>query len=601
MANSINRLKNFFGIRNFTPPNSKVPEMEPAKAPKDLNRPPRGVKFPSQMKRIWDWWVSETHDSNKTLQDRMTRYSDLDYMIYNDGIMSMAYELYADEAVQADSQNVIIGAEAKPEVKKEIERLLTLWGFDQPTLRSLAGNIALYGDSFSINSVDINGEKGEKPKGILEVSHVDVREIKNRLEFKASNYDTRARKSRALLALTNTDKALKKLASLLASKKEQNEIADFYKTYLFGYELQEGMVVPPWNVSHYRIMTTKSEFWPFGRSLFVNSLALFRQYKAAKNLAAIARASNLPKEIYEVKIDEDSVASEMEKWESVNEARQEFHNMGVTNQRKEEFAAGGEVWYSQSDLNYRMETPSMQLDQIKDIELLRDELIIASRIPKGYLIVDRGAFGTSGQALLYQFKPFGRAVFSVQSVILREIAHMLRLNFMITEKFQEEFTDFVLYMNFPVIEEAQDRLRMKNDTLRLGADIISNIQNALGTRDGLPPDVVAQILGQFSFLEPDDIDKWVTTSAKELGLMERSGKSLINSKMSLSEKTKISESLNEDIIQDAFAKAMGSGNFKEGTWRKMHWLNSSKNIDNSSKTILELVKDKKLSRKSLKS
>ena len=35
-----------------------------------------------------------------------------------------------------------------------------------------------------------------------------------------------------------------------------------------------------------------------------------------------------------------------------------------------------------------------------------------------------------------------------------------------TEKYEKEFTEFELSMNFPVVEEASDRQRMKQDSLR---------------------------------------------------------------------------------------------------------------------------------------
>ena len=59
------------------------------------------------------------------------------------------------------------------------------------------------------------------------------------------------------------------------------------------------MYLPPWNVPHFRRFSTKSEFYPFGRPLFINCIAPFRQLQASKNLMALARAAKFPKEHFE--------------------------------------------------------------------------------------------------------------------------------------------------------------------------------------------------------------------------------------------------------------------------------------------------------------
>ena len=63
------------------------------------------------------------------------------------------------------------------------------------------------------------------------------------------------------------------------------------------------------------------------------------------------------------------------------------------------------------------------------------------------------------------------------------------------------YEEFELALPFPVIEESQDRVRMKNDTLRLANDIITNLQNALGLDRGesIPSEVVKDIFGKISF------------------------------------------------------------------------------------------------------
>lgn len=572
-----NRLLNFFNIKPTKERGmSDDQTITPAKEPKtraDNDKTPRKVKLPAAFEKLWNWYVKNNYDTAQTLRDRLIRYNDVDYMIFNSGIMAMVIELYADEAVQADSQKQILTVEAKNnKVKKEIERLLNLWGIDQPTLRLLAYNISAYGDSFSINSTDGNN-------GITDVTQVDVRDITEKLEFRFSNIARVMRKSKKYSS-TAQDRI-----NRLAKQISNNEIstAELYKSYVLGYEVSMGEMLAPWNVSHYKIETTKSEFFPYGKSLLLNSLAIFRQYQTSKNLEAMLRAAKFPKEVYEVTTDPE--ASEIEAWEAVNLAREEYQNLGLVTKEKEDFAAGTQLWIPSGLLTFKYEESNINTDQIKDIELLRDEMMISTRVPKGYLVTERG-WGSSGQALLQQFKPFGRAVFSVQSVILKELSQMIRLHFLMTGQFEEELTEFTLGMNFPVVEESSDRIRAKNDSLRLASDIISNIQQALGLRDGLPPDVVKDIFAQYSFLDQEDVNNWVDETEEQM--MTEDGLPIINRKFtSLQESHGVSRNqITPELINEAYFTSLSDNHISEGNLSNRHFINSSCSISPRDRQIL---------------
>ena len=563
----LKKLQSFFSItpsknKNNSSQQIYVPAEKTADDDKKTTRLSR-VQFPSYIEKLYKWWLSETHDTSESLRHRLDRYEDLEYMYYNDTVISMAADLYADEATQADEQSEIIGVESpSKEVRKEILSLLKKWGYTQSRIHDIAHNLALLGDSFVVNSISASA-------GVTDTTSIDVKTLKDRIEFNAILAEEKMRE-RGFIALTNSDSRLKKLAQALELSKE--DYSSYFKSYLFGYQLGENIYLPPWNVSHFRLFSSKSEFFPYGRSLFINAIAPFRQLQASKNMMALARAAKFPKEHFEIETSEGM--TEVEKWEAVNEARQEYQNLGIASQEKEEFAVGGQIWTPEGLLKYNLIENRMSLDDIADIELLRDDMIIATRVPKGYLIVDRASFGTSGQALLQQFKPFGRAVYTIQSAILYEITQLIKIHFLITDQFEKEFTNFQLSMNFPVIEESSDRLRMKNDTLRLANDIISNIQNSLGTRDGLPPDVVKAIFSKISFLEPEDVEQWINTSAEAL-LGENFNIRSVNHTLSESETAKIKSRLNETIIKEAYFEALKKNSIIEGVFAKKHFVNST--------------------------
>ena len=524
------------------------------------------VKMNSEIQQFYDWWIRETNDNKQSLSDRMDRYKDIDFMIKNDSVISMAADLYADETTQVDTQNQVITATSKnKKFEKWILQFLDDIGFTQHKIRQIAYSVNAFGDAFLINIID-------PIKGITEVINLDVDNVEERLEFNAIE----AKKSffkQNKRYMTSVAKNNDRMTDLITKLKDsKTDLSSMFKHYLFGFVVAPDLILPPWNVSHFRL-SENSEFGKWGRSNFINCIAPFRQLKASKNLMAMARASKFPKERFEIDTDENM--TEIEKWNAVNEARQEYQNLTALEAVKEEFAVGGQIWTPKGLLDYSLLENRMDLGDIADIELLRDDMIMATRVPKGYLIVDRGAFGASGQSLLQQFKPFGRAVYQIQSAILQEVVQIIKIHLTITEEYDPN-EPFELAMNFPVIEEASDRLRMKNDTLRLANDVISNIQNALGTRDGLPPDVIKSVFSQLSFLDPEDVDMWIDQSAESL-LDEKNHVKIVNRNLSEDQTKKLTDRLNETVINTALYDAKKKNSFFEGIQKGKHYLVSYKN------------------------
>ena len=591
MAESLsNKLQRFFRIKVKTDTSNKFrkkktitpTDPEQTQAGEWKNKP---LKFNSEMKRLWDWYESQNSDSSQTLQDRFDRYDDLDYMIYNDTVVSMAADLYADEASQADVQTRPIVVEAKKAaVKNRIIELLEKWGIDQTYIRETAWNICVYGEAFDINSID-------KEEGIEDVTPVDVHDVRQRLEFKASEVSKEMEKG------YNGIKKDTGFDSLINSIEDaQTEVSKSFKSYLLGFQVTGEQFLPPWAVNHFRNFSRKSEFWPYGRSQFINIIGPFRQLKTAKNLMALTRLISLPKEVYEVQVDE--TMSDVEKWEAVNEARQEFENQGQQNQNKDEFSASSEVWLPKDLLSHQTFSRDVKTENIADIEFLRDDQIIGTRVPKGFLITEGSSFGTSGQSLLQQYKPFGRSVYSIQSIILEEIVKLIKMQFLITGEFDKEFTDFELSMNFPVTEESQDHLKMKSDSLRLANDVISNIQSALGTRDGLPPDVIKMVFSKLTFLDSEEVEEIMSTVVQQMGL-EDTEESVSGARRYRDSEypehiqedfQKARERISEEVILEGYFDAKEKLQMDEGVLDSRHFVTSNK-LSADHKQVFRLIRD----------
>lgn len=386
----------------------------------------RKVKLTPELQKLWDWYLSETGDNSNTLSERLGRYKDIDYMIFNDSVIAQSVDLYADETAQADNHMKIIDAKAKdPKVAKEILTLFDKWGINQSYIKDTAANLVSYGDSVDV--LDYSPEKG-----IEGVTPIDVYSLTKRLEFKATEVKKMMKGKGRKDSVLNYSKfaSIKDLVDSLETP-DSKDMSKNYRSYLLGFIIDD-TYLPPWAVLHHRLISRKSEFWPYGRPMFINNIGPFRQLKASKNMMALTRVLKFPKEVYSVKTSENM--TEVEQWEAVQQCKQEFQNIGIVNKNKEEFAIGSEIWIPENLISHETIENNMSVDEIHDVELLRDDLIMGTGIPKGYLLPDQGNFGVSGQSLLQQSKPFGRKVFTIQSAILENLTHLVRLHFLMTEK-----------------------------------------------------------------------------------------------------------------------------------------------------------------------
>lgn len=569
-----NKLKTFFGITSKSPTKSQgiqTAEKVPYPAEEDPKSGKyRAVKFSDELQKLYEFWLNDTYDSAQTIKDRQERYESLQYAYYNSPIISATVDLYADEATQIDSQSKVIGVEAK---NRQIEKFITEFfdriGVTQKLLHDIAWNIVLFGDGVWILP-------STPEKGIEEIIPVDPMSLKDRFEFNAVEASKKLNKSK-FGSFVNKNTNLSMIRKMM-----DDNTADFskqFKNYLFGYKI-ENQMLPPWNVAHFRAFTTQSEFYPFGRPILINSLAPFRQLQTVKNLMALGRANSFDITHYGVKTDEN--ATPEDKWDSVNEARQQMSNLSNNPSGKEQFTINSEIWTPQDMLEVDRLESNFDPDKVGDVEMLRDDLIMGTRIPKGYLIVDKSSFGTSGQALLAQHKPFARAVYSVQSAILEQLAQIVRVQMVMTGKFDPDEAEFELTMPFPETEESQDRVSVKNDLLRLTKDIIDNLGDALGLgRDeALPPEVVKSIFSQFSFMDGEDIDDWidqVTASREEEGEETEEGDLFNRRVISGERKRRIQERLNDnpDIVQECYFDSKRRHNYKEGVLKYRHYINSN--------------------------
>ena len=547
----------------------------------------RPINMSPEVEKAWDYFESNATilvDGGNDYQKRVDRYKELEYMIYNEGLMWTAANLYTEEAVTEDEQGNILGINAK---KKDIEKNFYTWikdiGLSNNVLRNISWNLNVYADDFIANSISLT-------EGVTEITPLSPFMIKDRLEFNPVKImSLSAEQKKSIGSISNRSQGLKDIAELLTNKKYE-DYNSMYKTYLLGFVDVSGNALPPWNITHFRRYSNHSEFAPFGRPLFIGSLARYKSYKATEMLIDSARVASFPKEVYEIAKSEDMTGVDI--YQEVNKIRQMIQNVNKSSKDPDEMTIGEPIFTIDGLYSYSLEESRMDLDKLGDMENKRKDLILSTGVPEGYLMPGDRGWGNSGQNLLQQSKIFARKVYATQSAILEGITFLYRIHLMITKQFEGENTEFELYMNYPVVEENSDKLRMKNDSLRLGADILKNFGELVGLDRGeaLPIDIVKSVLSQYTFLTPDEVEEWcnIYIKSKEEPLEESKLQKI---------KEKVKEGyLSEEVVKEVYFMSKKNIGLVEGTQKGKHYFcsfNRTNKLNDKTLTILKNDIEKK--------
>ena len=472
------------------------------------------TKLSGKLGEMFDAWLHDTAQTYNVAMDREKRISELEYAINNDPFLSQAASLYGDEATQLmDNNGKLIEIECSdPRMKERMEDLIDQWGITQNRLRSAAYNLAAFGDAFWSNKVTKNG--------VVRCIPLNIHQIKERLEFNPVQVQADLETQKGFVSAINRHEKLKKLFDNIEGE-DNEEFSNLFDTRLFGFVVAGDLVVPPWAVTHFRLNSEHSPFFPMGESVFLKALAPYRMLAATQVLQSLARVMSFPVTVYEVATTPGM--DEAQQFEKINEVREEYENIGESAVGNEAYSVNTKLWAPKGLMEVKMHSPNIDINAVEDMLMYTDRVAIASGIPKGYLIQEYGGFGNSAISLVEQFKPFARKVFTVQSSILDGLSDLFRLHFAITGEFDYR-EDFILSMKFPNEESSDTRNATKTATLNLSKDIIDTVANLIGSIDDpLPPEVIQDILSKFSFLDPKDIKKWIRPNPNQVEHEEDGG------------------------------------------------------------------------------
>ena len=449
-------------------------------------------------------------DSDKyaEVSGRKTRVDQITYAITTDPLISRTVQLYADEATQIDDQDTLIQIEsADPKMTRDMYMLLNQWGVTPTRVWDAMYQLGAYGDAFWANKVT--------DKGVESIYPLQQLVISDRLEFSPSKVMEKEKLRQGGFGNLASNNYL--IQQMLDTMEDMDgDFASLFETKLFGFCLDNDTVAPPWDVTHFRVGSESGRFFPWGTSPILGALAPYKEVSSMMALNNLARQMNFPITLYKVKTTENM--DESKQFSVLNNVREAYDNIGVNPGigGSEVYTVNTKIWLPDGLLNVETVSPRADTDDYKDdIELRQQREAIALSLPEAFFNGDfYGSGYVSAKSLVQQYKPLRRRVFSLQNAFLQGLSELFRLHFAITgdHDFREPFT---LSMRYPAEEIDSEINSARSNSIETVANIIDMIKGAIGLDDeeGLPPDIVKDIIMKYSFLDPSDVIKW-TRDAK---------------------------------------------------------------------------------------
>jgi hypothetical protein len=299
---------------------------------------------------------------------------------------------------------------------------------------------------------------------------------------------------------------------LITSVKDSAKSSSYFKSYLFGFIIAD-FALPPWQCIHFRDYTHKSPFKPWGMPMYIRSVAPYRMLDMSMSLQVVARGAKFPIEVYEVSL--PPTANITDKLEAATDFIRDLDNIGLVSEGKDETHLGRRVITVKDLYDMHLEAKEVDLDRIEDIEVLRDDLILSTGLPRTFIDPNSSGFGESGILLREQFKPFARSVYRIQGVYLEELAQAIKIHMIYSGQFNLDAINFTLTMPYPESQTNRDIISSQSDLLSLANDILESLAEKFGVEvEELPVDVIRQVYLQTLPYSPDRIEAWIDLIVK---------------------------------------------------------------------------------------
>lgn len=507
----LQKMKSFFARSGFAITNTdkkrvddKIKLLKPTQNSNEL----KTVSLDSYTKQLFNLWRSQVSQVYQ-FEDRLKQYQEIDNTYNNIALLARATNLLADEIPQIDvNDNLLMIQSPNNKLQKELEQFTEKIGLVD-YLPATCINLVKYGDHFwtPVFSKD----------GIEELLNVDPYDVIDRIEFTPHEVE----RSLSNRGVSNIFKSLttdSKLQGLITSILEEKDYSSFFRSYLFGFQVGS-YILPPWRCIHLRNFQTNSFFAPFGTPAFIHSLASAKIYEMALGLQMISRQMKFPVDLY--KLSFPNAMASTDKMQAAFEFLRQWENSGLGNTKSENPGVGERKITIKDLFEYEQVVPNIDLGRIDDIELLRDDLIISTGIPRNFLDPNNGSFGNSGISLTEQFKPFARTVYKYQTIVLRAIKELCFIHLIQSKKFQLNEIDFMLSMPYPESQANNEIIDSQKNQFELANNILDGIKERIGGEISIPVDVIKDVYKKMLPYNSKETDSWVDRFVAEREKIEK--------------------------------------------------------------------------------
>lgn len=488
-------LQKYFRIKVNKNAKSKTQVITPRDVNKDgeeLNYIKSDI-FTPQIQRLYDFWVTTYYDKEKHI-GRQELWEQMEKLYYNDSICSRTANIRADETVQGGSNMQCVFVEGD---QKQVDFILKF--FDDIQIYSKIRDIALEKYIFG-NHVWILGINGDK--GIDEVIPIDIYSLTERLEFHPADLENDMLKNSNYNLYFSQDR----VSQLIDAITNKDDITSVHKEYLLGFIINN-YVLPPWRVLHFRNETKRSPFKPFGVPGMIHSLAPYKQWDSAMTFQVMARAASFPIDKYDVNL--PNLMDEAEKFNVLASFIERLDNLGIRQAKKDEKSLGDRIFTLKDVFDFSQISSEIDIGKVADLDMLKDERIIASRLPRNIIDPNDSGFGDSGISLIQKWKELARAVFQEQHNILDNLTQLCKLQMILTNFCSIDEFNFILSMPFPESQVNSDLINNQKDTIDLFTTLIDTLSDKFLGGEPLPIDLMKDILAQVLPYDQKRLDSWM--------------------------------------------------------------------------------------------
>lgn len=465
--------------------------------------------FDPYTKQLWNLWKSQVSQVYQ-FEDRLKQYQEMDNSYNNIALIARATDLLSDEITQVDTNdNLLMIQSPNNKLQVFLEKFIEKIGLVD-YLPASAFNLVKYGDHYWTPVFS--------KTGIEELLMIDPYDVTDRIEFTPHEVE-RNLSNRGVSNIFKSMTTDSKLQGLISSILEEKDYSSFFRSYLFGFQVGS-YILPPWRCIHLRNFQTSSFFAPFGTPAFIQSLASAKIYEMALGLQMISRQMKFPVDLY--KLSFPNAMASTDKMEQAFEFLRQWENSGLGNTKSENPGIGERKITIKDLFEYEQIVPNIDLGRIDDIELLRDDIIISTGIPRNFIDPNNGSFGNSGISLTEQFKPFARRVYKYQSIILKAIKDLMYIHVIQSKQFELKDIEFMISMPYPESQANNEIIDSQKNQFELANSILDGLKERLGGEIAIPTDVIKDVYKKLLPYNSKETDSWIDRFVQEREKLEKS-------------------------------------------------------------------------------